>query len=106
MLNGKAGGILARAMTPNDAKVVCHELGHIGVKTFSKLLNLGPVNGSLLVFELRCHGNEPRISMCLYVTFDADIREKDKLYQRPDYAAGVVCKTSEEEQELGKHLQK
>ena len=105
MLNGKVGGILARGMTYNDSQVVCREVGYIGVETFSQLDNYGPVNGSLLIFKLGCNGNEPNISMCPYVTFD-EIREEDKRYQRPDYAAGVMCNTSKKEQKQGKHLQK
>lgn len=104
MLNGTVGGILARGMTYDDSQVVCREVGYTGVKAFSKLDQYGPVNGPLLIFKLGCHGNEPNISMCPYVTFD-EIREEDKRYQRPDYAAGVMCKTSKKEQKQGKHLQ-
>ncbi|KAL9984306.1 hypothetical protein ACROYT_G006582 [Oculina patagonica] len=91
MYQGIWGGVLGDGHVDiNVGHVVCRQLGYSGAdKIFNKAV-FGHVKGPLLIYRIRCRGNETKISDCAVITWDKALYP-DALEQRPSYAAGVLC---------------
>lgn len=96
---GVWGGILGFRIDIRAAHVVCRQLGYPGAKQVFKYPSFGRVVGPLWIRSIQCNGNETEISQCTMETWDKIWRSKSyfdyswvyKRYQRPKYAACLLC---------------
>ena len=83
--NGEWGTVCDDDWDKKDADVVCRELGFPGVSFVPNQYLFPPGNGSILMSDVGCHGNENSLAECSY-------REARIICSHSEDAS-VVCKS-------------
>ena len=85
-INGEWGTVCGRSWDPLDSKVVCQQLGYMGVnRTYSNTSqhNFGEGTGQSWLEELLCTGNETNLLQCPHGVVESGCSHS--------YDVGVVC---------------
>ena len=96
------GGILGFYVDIRVGHVVCRQLGYSRAERIFSYASFGRVIGPLWIWSIQCNGNETEISQCKVETWDMH-HWYYSYYQRPGYAASLLCSKENSSLSKGKY---
>ena len=102
------GGILRNNVDIRTGHVVCRQLGYSRAERIFSYASFGGVIGPLWIWRIQCNGNETAISQCKVETWDkiwntSWYHGRYSIYQRPRYAASLLCSKENSSFSRGKY---
>ena len=95
-------GILGFYVDIRVGHVVCRQLGYSRAERIFSYASFGRVIGPLWIWSIQCNGNETEISQCKVETWDMH-HWYYSYYQRPGYAASLLCSKENSSLSKGKY---
>ena len=96
------GGILSHNVDIRVGHVVCRQLGYSRAERIFRYPSFGRVIGPLWIWSIQCNGNETEISQCKVETWYMHYWYYS-YYQRPGYAASLLCSKENSSLSKGKY---
>ena len=102
------GGILSINADIRVGHVICRQLGYSRAERIFWYASFGRVIGPMWIWSIQCNGNETEISQCKVKTWDKIWNTSwygwfYSDYERPRYAASLVCSKENSSLSKGKY---